>query len=195
MGELLAVTCDSCGAPMLPNVSTLDEHGCGWICLDPDCPELAAAELEAEDLVEAGVPTELARRLTKLILRRADEADTPARARERAQADLARLRQDLPEAQRLASEAAALAVASALSCLAAHTAREACAAVAGIDPDLPGLRDWCPRALIFHGVDTRTAPLTPPDPGCILDKSPPRAGLAAPPGVATPGVSSFLGPM
>jgi len=29
MGELLAVTCGSCGAPMVPNVSTLDEDGCG----------------------------------------------------------------------------------------------------------------------------------------------------------------------
>ena len=59
---------------MVPNVSTMDAHGFGWICLDPDCPELAATELEAEDLVEAGVPTQLARRLTKRILRRADEA-------------------------------------------------------------------------------------------------------------------------
>jgi hypothetical protein len=32
-------------------VSTLDEGGCGWICLTPGCPELAAGELEAEDLV------------------------------------------------------------------------------------------------------------------------------------------------
>jgi len=44
MGELLAVTCDSCGEPMVPNVSTLDDDGCGWICLDPGCPELAAGE-------------------------------------------------------------------------------------------------------------------------------------------------------
>ena len=166
MGELLAVTCDSCGAPMVPNVSTMDEHGSGWICLDPDCPELAATELEAEDLVEAGVPTELARRLTKLILRRADEADAPGRARERAQADLARLRRDLLEAQRLASEAAALAdrlvdslnvsfksddfaegqqakadlaVTAALSRLAARTGADACASVARIDPDMPRL--------------------------------------------------------
>ena len=114
----------------------------------------------AEDLVEAGVPAELARRLTKLILRRADEADAPASARERAQAYLARLHQDRLEAQRLASEAAAiadrlagclhvsftsddfaagqqaradLAVASALSRLAARTAAEACASVAGVE--------------------------------------------------------------
>ena len=56
MGELLAVTCDSCGEPMVPNVSTLDDDGCGWICLNPGGPELAAGELEAEDLAEAGVP-------------------------------------------------------------------------------------------------------------------------------------------
>ena len=67
MGELLAVTCDSCGEPMVPNVSTLDEDGCGWICLNPGCPELAAGELEAEDLVEAGVPEALAGRLARLI--------------------------------------------------------------------------------------------------------------------------------
>ena len=149
----------------------MDEHTCGWICLNPDCPKLAATALEAEeleagDLVEAGVPTELARRLTKLILRRADEADAPLPARERAQADLAQLRVHLSEAQRHAGEAAAiadrlagslrvsftsddfaegehttadLAVASALGFLAAHTAGEACAAVAAIDPVLPGL--------------------------------------------------------
>ena len=55
MGELLAVTCDSCGEPMVPNVSTLDDDGCGWICLSPGCPELAAGELEAEDLSGAGL--------------------------------------------------------------------------------------------------------------------------------------------
>ena len=63
MGELPAVTCDLCDLcdePMVPNVSTLDAGGCGWICLNPGCPELAARELEAEDLVEAGVPEALA---------------------------------------------------------------------------------------------------------------------------------------
>ena len=121
MGELLAVTCDSCGAPMVPNVSTLDEGGCGWICLDPGCPELAAGELEAEDLVEAGVPQALAGRLARLIEHYADEeearaaaAAAPARepaspARERAQADLARLRGLLLELGRLAEGGGALA--------------------------------------------------------------------------------------
>jgi hypothetical protein len=132
MGELLAVTCDSCGAPMVANVSTLDEDGCGWICLDPGFPEQAVAELEAADLVEAGVPTSwgtgsdvedqaLAGRLARLIECRADAeearaaaAGAPARepasaARERAQADLARLRGILLELGRLAEGGGALA--------------------------------------------------------------------------------------
>ena len=116
MGELLAVTCDSCGEPMVPNVSTLDADGCLWICLSPGCPELAAGELEAEDLVEAGVPEALAGRLARLVDHyvdaeeaRAREADAPARARERAQADLARLRALVLELGRLAEGAGALA--------------------------------------------------------------------------------------
>ena len=116
MGELLAVTCDSCREPMVPNASTLDDDGCGWICLNPGCPELAAGEMEAEDLVEAGVPQALAGRLARLIEHYADaeeararEADVPARARERAQADLARLRALVLELGRLAEGAGALA--------------------------------------------------------------------------------------
>ena len=116
MAELLAVTCDSCGEPMVPNVSTLDDDGCGWICLSPGCPELAAGELEAEDLVEAGVPEALAGRLARLVDHYVDaeeargrEADAPARARERAQADLARLHALLLELGRLAEGAGALA--------------------------------------------------------------------------------------
>ena len=57
MGELLAVAGVSCGEPMVPNVSTLDDDGCGWICLSPGCPELAAGELEAGDLAGAGAST------------------------------------------------------------------------------------------------------------------------------------------
>ena len=34
-----------------------DADGCLWICIDPDCPELRAAELEAEDLAGGGVST------------------------------------------------------------------------------------------------------------------------------------------
>ena len=52
---------------MVPNVSTLDDDGCGWICLNPGGPELAAGELEAEDLAEAGVPEALAGRLARLV--------------------------------------------------------------------------------------------------------------------------------
>jgi hypothetical protein len=102
---------------MVPNVSTLDADGCLWICLSPGCPELAAGELEAEDLVEAGVPEALAGRLARLVDHyveaeeaRAREADAPARARERAQADLARLQALLLELGRLAEGAGALAV-------------------------------------------------------------------------------------
>ena len=40
MTELLAMTCDACGEPMLPNVSTLDEHGC---LLDLHQPALPGA--------------------------------------------------------------------------------------------------------------------------------------------------------
>ena len=65
--EPFALTCDSCGEPLLPNVSQADADGCLWICIDPDCPELCAAELETGDLVEAGVPKALAGRLVRLI--------------------------------------------------------------------------------------------------------------------------------
>ena len=73
-------------------MSTLDDDGCGWICLSPVCPELAAGELEAEDLVEAGVPEALAGRLARLVDRYVDaeearvrEADAPAGRAGRAQ--------------------------------------------------------------------------------------------------------------
>jgi hypothetical protein len=173
MGELLAVTCDSCGEPMVPNVSTLDDDGCGWICLNPGCPELAVGELEAEDLVEAGVPEALAGRLARLVDHYADaeeaharEADAPALARERAQADLARLRALLLELGRLADGSGALAAhlndalavsyhsndfaeaqdarqaLTAVGVLCAtmrRTAGDAQEWVAGIDLELPGL--------------------------------------------------------
>ena len=50
-----------------PNLSQADADGCLWICIDPDCPELCAGELETGDLVEAGVPKALAGRLVRLI--------------------------------------------------------------------------------------------------------------------------------
>ncbi len=184
MGELLAVTCDSCGEPMVPNVSTLDDDGCGWICLNPGCPELAAGELEAEDLVGGGVSTSwgtgsdvedeaLAGRLARLVDHYVDaeeargrEADAPTWARERAQADLARLRALVLELERLAEGAGALAarlsdslvvsyhsddfaeaqdarqalaVAAALCTSIRRTAGDAQERFAGIDPELPGL--------------------------------------------------------
>jgi len=170
MGELLAVTCDSCGEPMVPNLSTLDDDGCGWICLNPGCPELAAGELEPEDLVEAGVPQALAGRLARLIDHYADEreceAEVSARARERAQADLARLHALLLELGCVAEGAGALAahlndalavsyhsddfaeaqdakqaltVVGALCGVLRRTAGDAQDRLAGIDPWLPGL--------------------------------------------------------
>jgi hypothetical protein len=173
MGELLAVTCDSCGEPMVPNVSTLDADGCGWICLSPGCPELTAGELAAEDLVEAGVPKALAGRLARLIDHyvdaeeaRAREADAPTRARERAQADLARLHALLLKLGRLAEGAGALAAhlsdelivsyhsddfaeaeharltlaaVGALCAVLRRTAGDAQDRLAGIDSELPGL--------------------------------------------------------
>ena len=57
MREPFAVTCSICGEPMLPKLSQADEDGCLWICIDPDCPELCAGELETEDLAGGGVST------------------------------------------------------------------------------------------------------------------------------------------
>jgi len=57
MPEPLDVTCSICGTPMLPNLSQADADGCLWICTNPDCPELCAAELETEDLAGGGVST------------------------------------------------------------------------------------------------------------------------------------------
>jgi len=67
MPEPFALTCDSCDEPLLPNLSQADADGCLWICIDPDCPELCAGELETEDLVEGGVPKALTARLVRLI--------------------------------------------------------------------------------------------------------------------------------
>jgi len=57
MPEPFDVTCSICGTPMLPNLSQADADGCLWICIDPDCPELCAGELETEDLAGGGVST------------------------------------------------------------------------------------------------------------------------------------------
>jgi len=52
---------------MLPNVSTLDEDGCGWICLNPYCGGCSAEEIDFLDLIEAGVPERLAVQLGRLL--------------------------------------------------------------------------------------------------------------------------------
>ena len=67
MPEPFALTCGCCGELLLPNLSQADADGCLWICINPDCPELCAGELETEDLVEGGVPQALAARLVRLI--------------------------------------------------------------------------------------------------------------------------------
>ena len=165
MTELLAMTCDACGEPMLPNVSTLDEHGCLWICINPRCPELRVEELETGDLVEAGVPEALAGRLTRLIDYYVEEREAPPRTRERAQADLALLRGQLLEMGRLAETAGAiashldealsvsytsnefteaqeakqaLAVVAALCATVGRTVADAAGRLHDVDPELPG---------------------------------------------------------
>ena len=40
-----------------PNLSQADADGCLWICINPDCPELCAGELETGDLAGGGVST------------------------------------------------------------------------------------------------------------------------------------------
>src|SRR5450830_790279 len=134
MPEPFALTCDSCGEPLLPNVSQADADGCLWICINPDCPELCAGELETEDLVEGGVPKALAARLVRLIDYYEDAieelhaqgagggeegtdaggggcaaAPPLAGSRERAQADLASLCRQVRELRRRYALAAAAA--------------------------------------------------------------------------------------
>ena len=133
MPEPFALTCDSCGEPLLPNLSQADADGCLWICINPDCPELCAGELETEDLVEGGVPQALAARLVRLIDFYEDTieelhaqgagggeegaeaggggaaAPPPAGSRERAQADLASLCRQVRELRRRSALAAAAA--------------------------------------------------------------------------------------
>ena len=134
MPEPFALTCSICGTPMLPNLSQADAEGCLWICIDPDCPELCAGELETEDLVEGGAPQALAARLVRLIDFYEDTieelhaqgagggeegaeagggggaaAPPPAGSRERAQADLASLCRQVRELRRRSALAAAAA--------------------------------------------------------------------------------------
>jgi hypothetical protein len=58
-GVPFALTCGSCGEPMVPNLSQAHADGCLWICVNPDCPTLCAGELETEDLVEGGAAAQL----------------------------------------------------------------------------------------------------------------------------------------
>lgn len=166
MVELLAMRCDMCGEPMVPDVSTLAEHGCHWICIDPQCPAFAVDELEAADLAEAGVPPALAGRLARLIDFYVGQCAERPRTSERAQADLATLRGLLQEMGRLAEAAGAvalhlndalavsfqsddfdqgqaakesLAVTAALCCTVRRTVADAASRVDTIDPRLPGL--------------------------------------------------------
>lgn len=60
------VECD-CGSPMLPNISTGDYDGYGWICLNTNCDDYTANEIETEDLIAVGVPGWIAIELAGLI--------------------------------------------------------------------------------------------------------------------------------
>jgi len=151
MPESFDVTCSICGEPMLPNLSQADADGCLWICIDPDCPELCAGELETEDLVAGGGGA---------------AAPPLTGSRERAQADLASLCRQVRALRRRSALAAAaadqlglelavsyhsddfaetqdaqraLAAAAALCGVARHAAADAEECLAGIDPGLPGL--------------------------------------------------------
>ena len=151
MPEPFALTCDSCGEPMLPNLSQADADGCLWICIDPDCPELCAGELESEDLVEGGVPKALAARLVRLIdfyedtieelhaqgagdgeegadAGGAAAAPPLAGSRERAQADLASLGRQVRELRRRSALAAAAAAQLGLELVVSYHSDEFAAA-------------------------------------------------------------------
>ncbi len=144
-GEPFDVTC---GTPMLPNVSQADADGCLWICINPDCPELCAVELETEDLVEGGVPKALAARLMRLIdyyedtieelhaqgAGRGEEgadaggggaaAPPPAGSRERTEADLASLCRQVRELRRRSALAAAAADQLSLELVVSYTSND-----------------------------------------------------------------------
>jgi len=133
---------------MLPNVSQADADGCLWICINPDCPELCAVELETEDLVEGGVPKALAARLMRLIdyyedtieelhaqgAGRGEEgadaggggaaAPPPAGSRERTEADLASLCRQVRELRRRSALAAAAADQLSLELVVSYTSND-----------------------------------------------------------------------
>ena len=167
MGELLAVACECCGDPMIPNVSTLDDDGCGWICINPDCARQHAGELELDDLVEAGVPAYLAGRLVRLVDSCVEGGRRPFCAHERAWVALAALIVVVRELRRRAARAAAeaerlndellvsftsndfdlaqdskqaLAIAAAFCCSLQRSADDVERHLAAIDPQLDGLQ-------------------------------------------------------
>jgi hypothetical protein len=164
VSELLAATCDACGEPMLPNVSTLDRDGCLWICINPSCPEQGIQEVEPEDLVEAGVPTGLAGRLDRVLAFYTTPCEAQPRQIENAQNQLSRLvclldighlirsagdvvgqldeelvvsflSNDFAEAQHAKQ---ALAAVEALLGTIGRTVADATSRLQEIDPDLPG---------------------------------------------------------
>lgn len=63
------LSCDRCGQWMIPNISTGDEEGYGWICTSEDCPDFNGYELETEDLILCGVPAWVAIRIAALVER------------------------------------------------------------------------------------------------------------------------------
>lgn len=58
-----------CNELMLPNISTGDQEGYSWNCLNPKCPDYSAEQIEAEDLEAIGVKPWVAEYLTKAITR------------------------------------------------------------------------------------------------------------------------------
>ena len=66
INETNALVCE-CSWLMFPNVSTGDNEGYLWICMNPNCTEWNASELEAEDLEALGVPNWVAVILSKFV--------------------------------------------------------------------------------------------------------------------------------
>lgn len=83
------VTCEECGSPMLPNLSTEDEDGYGWACVNVTCADgrHEADEVEAEDLVAVGVPEWLAILVERAIERLAAEREHVAELRSQLPSD------------------------------------------------------------------------------------------------------------
>jgi hypothetical protein len=133
-------------------VSTLDDDGCGWICVSRGCPEPAAGELEAEDLAGAGVSTSagtgsdvedeaLAGRLARLNtllleLGRLAEGAGALAAHLSDVLIVSHHSDDFDEAQ---DARQALAAAGALCAVLRRTAGDAQDHLAGVDPELPAL--------------------------------------------------------